>query len=161
MSTLSRQNLKKGLMKTVEGVDFTNTLPKYVTNRRMDGRTDRQTGANLYVPRLSSRGHKRRSSQSNCLFQKPVILTTDKCSPIRAFSVHWTWQTRLQTALSLFDGYIVLIKLKQELSGTKSYEETSEDEKFVVVGHCNDVALKFSVTVKEQQDKTPTMYWLP
>ena len=41
--------------------------------------------------------------------------------------------------------------LKQELSDTKTYEETSEDEKFVVVRHCNDVALKFSVIVNEQQ----------
>ena len=51
--------------------------------------------------------------------------------------------------------------LKQELSGTKAYEETSEDEKSVVFGHCNYVALKFFVNVKEQQDKLPTMYWLP
>ena len=51
--------------------------------------------------------------------------------------------------------------LKQELSGTKAYEETSEDEKSVLFWHCNDVALKFSVNVKEQQDKLPTMYWLP
>ena len=51
--------------------------------------------------------------------------------------------------------------LKQELRSTKAYEETSEDEKSVVFGHCNDMALKFSVTVKEQQDKLPTTYWLP
>ena len=50
--------------------------------------------------------------------------------------------------------------LKQELSGTKAYEETSEVDKSVVFGHCNDIALKFSVNVKEQQDKLPTMYWL-
>ena len=38
--------------------------------------------------------------------------------------------------------------LKQEPSGTETYEETSEDEKSVVFGHCNDVALTFSVNVK-------------
>ena len=38
--------------------------------------------------------------------------------------------------------------LKQELNGTKAYEETSKDE-------------KFAVDVKERQDRLPTMYWLP
>ena len=28
-------------------------------------------------------------------------------------------------------------------------------------GHCNHLALKFSVCVMERQDKLPTMYWLP
>ena len=48
----------------------------------------------------------------------------------------------------------------QELSGTKAYKETSEEEKSVVNGHCNHLALKFSVCVKERQDRLPTMYWL-
>ena len=43
--------------------------------------------------------------------------------------------------------------LKQELSGTKAYKETSEEEKSVVNGHCNHLALKFSVFVKERQDR--------
>ena len=51
--------------------------------------------------------------------------------------------------------------LKQELSGTKTYKETSEEEKSVVNGHCNHLALKFSVCVKERQNRLPTMYWLP
>ena len=51
--------------------------------------------------------------------------------------------------------------LKQELSGTKAYKETSEEEKSVVNGHCNHLALNFSVCVKERQDRLPTMYWLP
>ena len=51
--------------------------------------------------------------------------------------------------------------LKQELSGTKAYKEISEEEKSVVNGHCNHLALKFSVCVKERQDRLPTMYWLP
>ena len=46
-------------------------------------------------------------------------------------------------------------------SGTKAYKETSEEEKSVVNGHCNHLALKFSVCVKERQDRLPTMYWLP
>ena len=28
-------------------------------------------------------------------------------------------------------------------------------------GHCNHLVLKFSVCVKEPQDRYPTMYWLP
>ena len=51
--------------------------------------------------------------------------------------------------------------LKQELSETKAYKETSEEEKSVVNGHCNHLALNFSVCVKERQDRLPTMYWLP
>ena len=27
--------------------------------------------------------------------------------------------------------------------------------------HCNHLALKFSICVKERQDRLPTMYWLP
>ena len=45
--------------------------------------------------------------------------------------------------------------------GTKAYKETSEEEKSVVNGHCNHLTLKFSVCVKERQDRLPTMYWLP
>ena len=45
------------------------------------------------------------------------------------------------------------ISFKQELSGTKAYKETSEEEKSVVNGHCNHLALTFSVCVKERQDR--------
>ena len=31
----------------------------------------------------------------------------------------------------------------------------------VVNSHLNELSLKFSVGVKERQDKLPTMYWLP
>ena len=70
-------------------------------------------------------------------------------------SMFWFQQTRVQTASLLFDGYIIFYinTLKQELRGTKAYKETSE-EKSVVNGHCNHLALKFSVCVKERQDKT-------
>ena len=49
---------------------------------------------------------------------------------------------------------------KQEFSGTKAYKETSEEEKSVVNCQCNHLALKFSVCVKERQDRLPTVYWL-
>ena len=51
--------------------------------------------------------------------------------------------------------------LKQELNGTKAYEETSTDEKSVVNSHSNDLPYKFAVNVEERQDRLPTMYWLP
>ena len=47
--------------------------------------------------------------------------------------------------------------LKQELNGTKAYEETSTDEKYVVNSHLNELSL----CVTERQDKLPAMYWLP
>ena len=50
--------------------------------------------------------------------------------------------------------------LKQELNGTKAYEETSIDEKSVVYSHSNEIPKKFAVDVKERQDRLPTMYWL-
>ena len=45
---------------------------------------------------------------------------------------------------------------KQELSGTKAYEETFAEESSVVNDH-----LHISVNVKARQDKLPTMHWLP
>ena len=51
--------------------------------------------------------------------------------------------------------------LKQELNGTKAYEETSIDEKSVVDSHSNEIPKKFPVDVKERQYRLPTMYWLP
>ena len=51
--------------------------------------------------------------------------------------------------------------LKQELNGTKAYEETSTDDMSVVNSHSNELPYKFVVNVKERQDKPPTMYWLP
>ena len=48
--------------------------------------------------------------------------------------------------------------LKQELNGTKAYEETYIDEKSVVYSHSNEIPNKFAVDVKECQDRLPTMY---
>ena len=51
--------------------------------------------------------------------------------------------------------------LKQELNGTKAYEETPIYEKSVVYSHSNEILNKFAVYVKKRQDRLPTMYWLP
>ena len=40
--------------------------------------------------------------------------------------------------------------LKQELNGTKAYEETSKDEKSVVYSHLNDRPNKFAVDINER-----------
>ena len=51
--------------------------------------------------------------------------------------------------------------LKQVFIYTKAYDETSSDGKSVANSHSNALPYKFAVTVKERQDKLPTMYWLP
>ena len=71
----------------------------------------------------------------------------------------WFQQTRLQKNVVVVCHYINT--LKQELNGTKAYEETSIDEKSVVYIHSNEIPNKFAVDVKERQDRLPTMYWLP
>ena len=50
--------------------------------------------------------------------------------------------------------------LKQELNGTKAYEETSIDQKSVPFSHSNEIPNKFAVDVKECQDRLPTKDWL-
>ena len=51
--------------------------------------------------------------------------------------------------------------LKQELSGTMAYKEVYVDEISFVNNHCSHLPLTFSLSVKDRQDKLPTMYWLP
>ena len=51
--------------------------------------------------------------------------------------------------------------LKQELIGTKAYEETPIDEKSVVYSNSTEIPKKFAVDGTERQDRLPTMYWLP
>ena len=51
--------------------------------------------------------------------------------------------------------------LKQELSGTNAYEQTSEKEKSVINNHVFNNATRFAVSVNEDQKRLPTFYWLP
>ena len=51
--------------------------------------------------------------------------------------------------------------LKQELSGTKAYEQTSEKEKSVINNHIFHNATRFAVSVNEDQERLPTFNWLP
>ena len=52
--------------------------------------------------------------------------------------------------------------LKQELGGTKAYKlKNLAHEKSVVFDHCCHTATEFAVNIKEDQERLPTMYWLP
>ena len=51
--------------------------------------------------------------------------------------------------------------LKQELSGIKAYEQTSEKEKSVINNHILHNATRFAVSVNEDQERLSTFYWLP
>ena len=62
----------------------------------------------------------------------------------------------LQTTLLLLDG-----RTKQELSGTKAYEKTSEKEKCVINNHIFHNATMFAVSVNGDHERLPTFYWLP
>ena len=48
--------------------------------------------------------------------------------------------------------------LKQELHGTRAYQETHSDERSVVNAHLNELPVKFSVCVNEGQVKLHTIY---
>ena len=52
--------------------------------------------------------------------------------------------------------------LKREFVDTKAYKlQPSLSERVVVDGHGCHTALHFGVKAKENQDKVPTLYWLP
>ena len=49
--------------------------------------------------------------------------------------------------------------LIQELGSTKTYERISTDEISIVNTLSIDITAKFVVSVKEEQDRLPTLYW--
>ena len=51
--------------------------------------------------------------------------------------------------------------LKQELSGTKAYEQTSVKEKSVINNHIFHNATRFAVSVNKDKERLPIFYWLP
>ena len=51
--------------------------------------------------------------------------------------------------------------LKQELTGTKAYEQTSEKERSVINNHIFRNATRFALSGNEDQGRLPTFYWLP
>ena len=76
------------------------------------------------------------SQNTNLLPPKPKCTFRHLKQGIQDF---WFQQTRLQTTLLFY----YINTLKQELSGTKAYKETSEEEKSGVKGHCNHLVLIF------------------
>ena len=50
---------------------------------------------------------------------------------------------------------------KQELSGTKAYEQTFAEEKSVINHHSFQNATRFGLIIDEDQERHPTFYWLP
>ena len=50
---------------------------------------------------------------------------------------------------------------KQDLSGTKAYEQTSAEEQSVINHHIFQNATRFGVSVDEDQERLPTFCWLP
>ena len=55
----------------------------------------------------------------------------------------------------------IISTLIQELGSTKTYERISTDERSIVNIHSIDITAKFAMGIKENQDKLPTLYWLP
>ena len=51
--------------------------------------------------------------------------------------------------------------LIQELGSTKTYERISTDKRSIVNTHSIDITAMFAVSIKEKQDRFPTLYWLP
>ena len=56
----------------------------------------------------------------------------------------------------------VYVDLKRELVDTNAFKvQPSLSERVTVDGHGCHTPLHFSVKAKENQDKVPTLYWLP
>ena len=73
----------------------------------------------------------------------------------------WLQLIKLLIMLLLCDDFIISNTLKQELGSTKTYERISTDERSIVNTHSIDITAKFAVSMKEKQDRLPTLYWLP
>ena len=63
--------------------------------------------------------------------------------------------------LLLCDDFYYINTLIQELGSTKTYERISTDERSIVNTNSIDITAKFAVSIKEKQDRLPTLYWLP
>ena len=73
----------------------------------------------------------------------------------------WFQQIKLLTMLYLLRLYYINT-LKRELVDTNTYKlQPSLSERVIVDGHGCHTALNFGVKAKENQDRVPTLYWLP
>ena len=102
------------------------------------------------------------SQNTNLLPLKPKSSFRHLKQGIQEFHRKYVLVTADKAANNIVVGRLHYINtLKQELNGTKAYEETSTDEKSVVYSHSNEIPNKFAVDVKEHQGRLPTMCWLP
>ena len=69
----------------------------------------------------------------------------------------WLQLIKLLIMLLLCDDFIISNSLIQELGSKKTYKRISTDERSNVNTHSIDIA----VSIKEKQDRLPTLYWLP
>ena len=78
-------------------------------------------------------------------------------------SANFITKTSFKKYLSetIFQGRHYIDILKQELSSTTAYEQTSEKEKSVINNHIFHNTTRFAVSVNEDQERLPTFYWLP
>ena len=67
----------------------------------------------------------------------------------------WLQLIKLLIMLLCDDNYINT--LIQELGSTKTYERISTDERSIVNTHSIDITAKFAVSIKEKQDRLPTL----
>ena len=72
----------------------------------------------------------------------------------------WLQHIKLLIILLLNDDHYINT-LIQELGSTKTYERISNDEISIVNTYSIDITAKFAVSIRENQDKLPTLYWLP
>ena len=72
----------------------------------------------------------------------------------------WLQLIKLLIMLLLCDDYYINT-LIQELCSTKTYERISTDERSIVNTNSIDITAKFAVSIKEKQDRLPTLYWSP
>ena len=90
------------------------------------------------------------------------VLEQDTLTPCTAVLVKprnsWLRPDMTETLLT---GTLSLNTNTIQIDGTRAYKEIYIDEISVVNAHLNELPVKFSVCVKEGQDKLPTMYWLP
>ena len=68
----------------------------------------------------------------------------------------------MKQGIQKFQKYIYCINiLIQELGSIKTFERISTDERSIVNTHSIDITANFAVSIKEKQDRLPTLYWLP
>ena len=77
------------------------------------------------------------------------------------------WICRFPLPLGVWEGLrFVIVALPGLFSylffgSTNTYERMSANERSIVNTHSTDNTAKFAVGIKENQDKCPTLYWLP